>query len=61
MWQRYRLSAGVAVVPPPIRGEPQLVQDSAMEALANSIGLRALGLCAAVVDVLDRGAMARSW
>ena len=32
----------------------ELVQDGAMEALADSIGLRALGLGAAVIDVLDR-------
>ena len=36
------------------RDPVKLVQDSAMEALANAIGLRALGLGAAVVDVLDR-------
>src|SRR4029077_18189524 len=35
-------------------GDPvELVEDGAMEALANTIGLRALGLGAAVVDVLD--------
>src|SRR5215472_18791200 len=32
----------------------ELIQDGAMEALADSIGLRALGLGAAVIDVLDR-------
>ena len=32
----------------------ELVQDGAMEALADSIGLRTLGLGAAVIDVLDR-------
>ena len=32
----------------------ELVQDGAMEALADSIRLRALGLGAAVIDVLDR-------
>ena len=32
----------------------ELIQDSAMEALADSIRLRALGLGAAVIDVLDR-------
>src|SRR6185436_375915 len=31
----------------------ELVEDRAMEALADAIGLRALGLGAAVVDVLD--------
>src|SRR5215469_5216471 len=31
----------------------ELVQDGAMEALADAIGLRALGLCAAVIDILD--------
>src|SRR5207247_11219709 len=36
------------------RNPVELVQDSAMEALANAVGLRALGLGAAVVDVLDR-------
>ena len=35
-------------------GDPvELVQDGAMEALANAISLRALGLGAAVVDVLN--------
>src|SRR6476660_3794051 len=35
-------------------GDPvEFVEDGAMEALANTIGLRALGLGAAVVDVLD--------
>ena len=35
-------------------GNPvELVEDGAMEALANAIGLRALGLGAAVVDVLN--------
>ena len=35
-------------------GDPvELVEDGAMEALANTIGLRAFGLGAAVVDVLD--------
>ena len=32
----------------------KLVQDSAMEALADSIRLWALGLCAAVINVFDR-------
>ena len=32
----------------------ELIQDGAMEALADTIGLRALGLGAAVIDVLDR-------
>ena len=32
----------------------ELVQHGAMEALADAIGLRALGLGAAMVDVLDR-------
>src|SRR2546421_1742141 len=36
------------------RNPVKLVQDSAMEALANAVGLRALGLGAAVIDVLDR-------
>src|SRR5262249_1372944 len=36
------------------RNPVKLVQDSAMEALTDSIGLRALGLGAAVIDVLDR-------
>src|SRR5207244_11600333 len=36
------------------RNPVELVQDSAMEALANAVGLRALGLGAAVVDALDR-------
>src|SRR5690348_1374122 len=36
------------------RNPVELVQDSAMEALANAVGLWALGLGAAVVDVLDR-------
>src|SRR6185295_18722046 len=31
----------------------ELVQDGAMEALADAIGLRALGLGSAVIDVLD--------
>ena len=35
------------------RNPVELVQDSAMEALTDSIGLRALGLGAAVIDVLD--------
>src|SRR6185312_6787094 len=36
-------------------GDPvKLVQDSAMEAFADAIRLRALGLGAAVIDVLDR-------
>ena len=36
-------------------GDPvEFVEDGAMEALANAIGLRAFGLGAAVVDVLDR-------
>src|SRR4029077_1442739 len=36
-------------------GDPvKLVQHSAMEALADAVGLRALGLGAAVIDVLDR-------
>ena len=35
------------------RNPVKLVQDSAMEALTDSIGLRALGLGAAVIDVLD--------
>jgi hypothetical protein len=32
----------------------EFIQDGAMEALTNSIRLRALGLGAAVIDVLDR-------
>ena len=32
----------------------ELIQDSAMEALANTVCLWALGLGAAVIDVLDR-------
>src|SRR6516165_6259041 len=32
----------------------ELIQDGAMKALADAIGLRALGLGAAVIDVLDR-------
>src|SRR5215471_3528761 len=36
------------------RDPVKLVQDSAMEALADSIRLRALGLCAAVIGVLNR-------
>ncbi len=36
------------------RDPVELVQDSAMEALADSVRLRALGLGAAVIDVLDR-------
>ena len=32
----------------------ELVQDGAMEALADAIRLRAFGLGAAVIDVLDR-------
>src|SRR5260221_614172 len=32
----------------------ELVQHGAVEALANAVGLRALGLGAAVVDILDR-------
>src|SRR5215471_12835322 len=36
------------------RDPVKLVQDSAMEALADSVRLRALGLCAAVIDVLNR-------
>ena len=32
------------------RDPVKLVQDSAMEALADSVRLRALGLCAAVID-----------
>ena len=32
----------------------ELVEDGAMEALADAIGLRALGLGAGVVDILDR-------
>ena len=36
------------------RDPVKLVQDSAMKALANAIGMRALGLGAAVIDVLDR-------
>ena len=36
-------------------GDPvEFIEDGAMEALTNTIGLRALGLGAAVVDVLDR-------
>src|SRR5438477_13172061 len=35
------------------RDPVKLVQDSAMEALADPVGLRALGLCAAVIDVLN--------
>ena len=36
-------------------GDPiELVQDGAVKALADAVGLRALGLGAAVVDVLDR-------
>ena len=35
------------------RNPIELVQDSAMEALADAVGLRALGLGAAVIDVLD--------
>src|SRR2546430_11516499 len=36
------------------RNSVEFVQDSAMETLANAVGLRALGLGAAVIDVLDR-------
>ena len=36
------------------RDPVKLVQDRAMEALADSVCLRALGLGAAVIDVLDR-------
>ena len=36
------------------RHSVELIQDGAVEALADSIGLRALGLGAAVIDVLDR-------
>ena len=36
------------------RNPIELVQDGAMEALANAIGLRALRLGSAVIDVLDR-------
>ena len=36
------------------RNPVELVQDSAVEALANGVGLRALGLGTAVIDVLDR-------
>ena len=32
----------------------ELIQHGAMEALADAVGLRALGLGAAVIDVLDR-------
>jgi hypothetical protein len=32
----------------------ELIQDGAMEALTDAVGLRALGLGAAVIDVLDR-------
>ena len=32
----------------------ELIQDGAMKALADAVGLRALGLGAAVIDVLDR-------
>ena len=35
------------------RNPIELVQDSAMEALADAVGLRAFGLGAAVIDVLD--------
>ena len=35
------------------RHSVELVEDGAMEALANAIGLRALGLGAGVVDVLN--------
>src|ERR1700757_4560547 len=35
------------------RNPVELVEDGAMEALANAIGLRAFGLGAAMVDVLD--------
>ena len=36
------------------RNSVELVQDSTMESLANAVGLRALGLGAAVIDVFDR-------
>ena len=36
------------------RNSVELVQDSAMETLANAVSLRALGLGTAVIDVLDR-------
>ena len=36
------------------RHSVELIQDGAVEALADSIGLRALGLGAAVIDVLAR-------
>src|SRR5215813_10153827 len=36
------------------RNPIELVQDGAMKAFADTIGLRALGLGAAVIDVLDR-------
>ena len=35
------------------RDPVKLIQDGAMEALADAIGLRALSLCAAVIDVLN--------
>jgi hypothetical protein len=43
------------------RNSIELVQDSAVEALANAVGLRALGLGAAVIDVLDREIASYSW
>ena len=39
----------------------ELIQDGAMEALADPIGLRAFGLGAAVIDVLDREVELVSW
>jgi hypothetical protein len=36
------------------RDPVKLVQDGAMKALADAVGLRALGFGAAVIDVLDR-------
>ena len=48
------LQLGDAVVELLAEGNPvELVQHGLVEALANAIGLRALGLGAAVVDILD--------
>ena len=53
-----RIKVGLQLVDraidPFAEGNPvELIQDSAMEALADAICLRALGLGAAVIDVLD--------
>jgi hypothetical protein len=60
------IKVGLQLVDRPIdllaeRDPVELVQDSAVEALADTIGLRALGLGAGVIDVLDGEISSYSW